>query len=91
MSAYAFVVYADCDNGRRFVVHGDEKVTAFMELGNRFTQVQGDLLFSRSKAKSYTSFGRWIMSFAWTKWGLWVEVLWQRLRVRSILGEVVWR
>ena len=30
--------------GRRFFVHADEKLTAFVELGPRFTQLQDDLL-----------------------------------------------
>ena len=31
-------------DGKRFIIHADEKLTAFVELGPRFTQVQGDLL-----------------------------------------------
>jgi hypothetical protein len=63
-----WIVDAHRDDGKRFVVHGDEKVTAFMELGSAVHASTGDLLFSRCKAKSYTSFRRRIMSFASTKW-----------------------
>jgi len=31
-------------DGKRFIIHADEKLTAFVELGPRFTQVQDDLL-----------------------------------------------
>ena len=38
-----WIVDAHGSDGRRFIVRADEKLTAFVELGPRFTQVQGDL------------------------------------------------